>query len=119
MTGEFVDEAAAMEAVEAELEDLDGRIAVCGQAMLLSRVAIAGGLATFALCFTSATAFQTAPVLLLAFTAVIGGLVWLGSNKATREELGAQRAEVEARQSRLFDHVAARNGWRDITQTRH
>lgn len=95
-----------MDATDAELEELRGRIATCDQAMILSRVAIGAGLVTFGLVFTIAPAYQTLTVLLLAFTAVLGGLVWLGANKSSRDELLERRATLDALKVRLFDVVA-------------
>ena len=106
-------------AIEAELDDLGERIALCRQAMLLSRIAASLGLAVFVAVLLFVPAYRTAPVLLLAFTAVLGGTVWLGATKSTRDELRGQQTEAEARKGGLFDVVAARNGWADVAQTRH
>ena len=109
-----------IEALETMLDAIHARIDMCRQAMILSRVAIGLGLATGAIALTVAPAYNTAPVILAAFTAVIGGVVWLGSNKSTKDDLEARRAVIEAERDGLFDRIAAENGWAaDGTRTIH
>jgi hypothetical protein len=120
LVGEVVDFTSRMDATEALLEDLYGEIQTCRQAMILSRGAIGLGFATIAIVFTIAPTYASAPVILAAFTAIIGGLVWLGANKSTKDELEAKRATLEAEKAALFDRIAARNGWTAGTaQTLH
>lgn len=108
---ELVDFTSRIDATEALLEDLHSEIQTCQQAMILSRAAIGLGVATFVIVFTVAPAYSTAPIILAAFTAIIGGLVWLGANKSTKDELDAKRAALEKQKADLFDRVATRNGW--------
>jgi hypothetical protein len=105
------DPAARIDAIEETLETIRAEIETCRQAMLLSRAGIILGLATLAIVFTIAPAYATATVVLGAITAVIGGVVWLGANKSTKDELDVRRAETEAKRERLFTLVATRNGW--------
>jgi hypothetical protein len=115
-----IDFTSRIDATDALLEELYGEIQTCRQAMILSRAAIGLGFATALIVFTIAPAYDTAPIVLGAFTAIIGGLVWLGANKSTREELDSKRIALEAQKAELFDHIAARNGWTGSTvQTVH
>ncbi|WP_158811577.1 hypothetical protein [Beijerinckia sp. L45] len=108
---EVIEFTSRLDSTEALLEEIYGEIRTCRQAMIMSRAAIGLGLATAAIVFTIAPAYSTAPVVLSAFTAIIGGLVWLGANKSTSEELDAKRTALEAEKADLFDRIAARNGW--------
>jgi hypothetical protein len=108
---EVIEFTSRLDATEALLEEIYGEIRTCRQAMILSRAAIGLGFATVAIVVTIAPADSTAPVILSAFTAIIGGLVWLGANKSTGDELEAKRTALEAEKADLFDRIAARNGW--------
>ncbi len=109
--GDEGDLTARIDAIEAALETIEAEIETCRQAMVLSRAGIVLGLATLALVFTIAPAYATATVVLAAFTAIIGGVVWLGANKSTKDELDAKRADTETARERMFTLVASRNGW--------
>ncbi len=69
--------------------------------------------------FTLAASYRTAPVILGAVTAMIGGTVWSGASRSSREEVRGRLAAAEDVKSKLIDEVAARNGWRDLTPTVH
>ncbi len=111
---------------DAQLDEADRRIEAlrdalesCRQAILLGRAAMWLGGIALVLVFTVAGAYRTAPVVLGAITAIIGGTVWSGASRSSRDEIGAALAAMEARKSQLIDRVAARNGWRDLTPTVH
>ena len=106
--------------VERRIAELRDTLDACSRAILLARAALWLGLATLALVFTVAGALRTAPVVLGAITAVIGGIVWSGASRSSRgrdpagprRRRGAQVA-IDRRKS------AARNGWRDLTPGTH
>ena len=106
-----VDPAEEIDAVERLIEEFGVRIELCRQAMILSRGAIACGVAVIAIVMSFAPAYNTGSVILSALTAVIGGLVWLGANASSQAEFKSRRVEAEQRQAALFEEVAARNGW--------
>ncbi|MEA2842008.1 MAG: hypothetical protein QOF41_3338 [Methylobacteriaceae bacterium] len=71
--------------LEDRLENLQDAIESCRKGMLLARVAILAGSVLFVINLIG----LIAPSLLLAlfaFTAIIGGIVWLGANKTSRDE---------------------------------
>ncbi len=112
--------------VELSFEEIDRRIEIlqdklegCRQALLLARAAIWGGGFVLVLILTIAGTYRTPTVVAGAIAALLGGTVWFGSNVATREETEAELADAEAAKARLFDEVAARNGWRDLTPSVH
>ena len=85
----------------------------------MSRAAIYGGGFVLALVLTVAGAYRTPPIVFGAFTALLGGTVWFGANKSSRDDVEGQLAAAEAVKARLFDEVAARNGWPEMTPTVH
>ncbi len=105
------DLASAIEEADRRLDVIGSRIETCRQAMILSRGALTCGLALLAAVTTVVPAFNTAPVVLPALTAAIGGLVWLGANQSSRTELETLRAAAECERAALFDQVVLRNGW--------
>jgi hypothetical protein len=109
----------AFEKIDERIEALHERLSLCRRAMLVSLVAIYGGGAVAAFVLTIAGSYRTPVVVLGAITAIIGGMVWLGANSSSRAEAEAELAEAQAVKARLFDEVATRNGWRDLTPTVH
>jgi hypothetical protein len=87
--------------------------------MVVSRAAIYAGGAVLSLVLTVAPAYRTPTAVIGAITAVIGGTVWLGANGSSRAEAQAELAAAEAIKTQMFDEVAARNGWRELTPTVH
>lgn len=110
---------AEFDAIEQEIDALQDELDTCRRAIVVSRAAIWLGLLTIVLGLTVVAALRTPTIFLGAIAAVIGGIVWFGANTSTREELEGRLAAVNARKSRLFDEVAARNGWHDMTATIH
>ena len=105
--------------IEQEIESLRDDLETCHRAITGSRVAIWGGAVVLIAAFTIVRSLETPTVIFGAIAAIIGGIVWYGANKSTREGLEERIADVESRKSGLFDSVAARNGWRDLTPTIH
>lgn len=112
-------EATPFDDIEAEIEALQARLDAYHQAMVLARVAIWVGGIALGLVLTVAGGFRTPPVVFGAITAVLGGTVWFGATSSSRAEVENEMADAEARKARLFDAVAARNGWVDMTPTVH
>ena len=113
-----MDAGAAFDALDEEIAELEAATASCRRAIAASRAAIvAGGLAL--VLSLPLPPLRTPTIALTALAAMIGGLVWAGASKTSREELDARLADAEARKTALFDHVAASNGWRDATPTVH
>lgn len=110
---------AQFDAIEQEIEAIQDGLETCRRAIVASRAAIWLGGLTIVLALTVISALLTPIVLFAAITAMIGGTVWFGANKSTREELQSRLASVNQRKAQLFDVVAARNGWRDMTSTIH
>jgi hypothetical protein len=108
-----------IEALEDDLATIDRQIAICRQAMILSRLAIGVGAAVLAGVTFLVHVPEPMVAVLAGFTAIIGGLVWLGANKSTREELLLERASVEARRHRLFEAAARMSGWEAGAVTTH
>jgi hypothetical protein len=108
-----------IEALEDELATIDRQLAICRQAMILSRLAIGAGAAV--LLSVTLVIRVSEPLIagLAGFTAIIGGLVWLGANKSTREDLTRERAAVEARRHQLFEAAARLSGWEAGAVTTH
>ena len=109
---------AAFEALDVEIAELDSELEACRRGAIVARAAfVLGGLAL--LSSLVLPALRTPTVAFAAVAAMIGGVVWIGASKTSREQLDARLAEVHARKAALFDRVAAANGWRDITPTIH
>ena len=110
---------ALLDEVERRIEALRDTLEGCRQAILLSRAAAWLGIASLALVFTVAGSYRTAPVVFGALTAIIGGTVWSGASRSSRDEAKTSLAAAEARRAALIDGVSARNGWRDLTPSVH
>ena len=109
---------AEFEDLEAEIADLEAELAACRRGAFVARGAIiVGGIVLAASIFLYA--LRTAPFAFGAIAAMIGGTVWAGASKSSREEIEARLAAAQVRNAALFDRVAAENGWRDTTPTVH
>ena len=109
---------AAFDSLDEQIADLvDARVR-CRKAIMVSRAAVAAGALTLAMSLPFAT-LRAPMIAFAALTAVIGGMVWAGASKSSGEDLDASLAEAEARKAALFDEIARRNGWRDLTPTVH
>ena len=111
--------AADFDAIDRQIEEVQGKVDGCRQAMTLSRTAIVGAILVIASVLTIAGSYRTPTVVFSAFAMMIGGTVWLGASKSSLEEAQDQLATLEATKNRMIDRVAAENGWRDMTSTVH
>jgi hypothetical protein len=86
--------------IEAQMEHLRDVVESCRKGMLASRAAIVAGGVLFLINLVGLVASPSLLLALLYFTAVIGGIVWLGANKTSRDEtlasLRAAQAEWQA-----------------------
>ncbi len=105
--------------IDRQIELLQERLDACRQAMALSRAAVVVAVGTLVLVLTVAGAWRTPAVVFTAIAAAIGGTVWLGASRTSRDETEAELAALDRTKARLIDEVAARNGWRDLTPTVH
>ncbi len=110
---------AQFEQIDQEIEALNDDLESCRRAILGSRAAIWTGAAVIVLGLFVLRPLQSPTILFGALAAVIGGIVWFGANKSSLADLEQRRAALEMRKASLFDAVAARNGWRDLTSTIH
>ncbi len=111
--------AADFEAIDRQIEDVQHKVETCRQAMTLSRVAIIGAAVVFTLVLTIAGSYRTPSVVFSAVAVMIGGTVWLGASKSSLAEAEDELAALDVTKNRMIDKVAAENGWRDLTSTRH
>ena len=105
--------------IDRQIETLGERLENCRQAMALSRAVLVVSLLTLALVLTVAGSWRTPAVVFSAIAGAIGGTVWLGASRTSRDETAEQLAALDRTKARLIDEVAARNGWRDLTPTVH
>ena len=110
---------AQFDQIDQEIEALNDDLESCRRAILGSRAAIWLGAIVIVLGLFFVRALQTPTILFGAIAATIGGTVWFGANTSTRADLEQRLAALETRKATLFDAVAARNGWRDMTSTIH
>lgn len=107
------------DAIDGQIEALQERLDGCRQAMALSRAVVVVSLLALALVLTMAGAWRTPAVVFSAIAGAIGGTVWLGASRTSRDEAAAALTALDLTKARMIDEVAARNGWRDLTPTLH
>lgn len=105
--------------IDREIAALLDRLETYRQAIILSRAAIWIGGGVLCLILTVAGTYRTPVIVFGAITALLAGTVWFGATTSSRADAEAALAEAEARKARLFEEVAARNGWVDMTPTVH
>ena len=110
---------AQFETIDRQIEALQERLENCRQAMALSRAAGLVSLLTLALVLTVAGGWRTPAVVFSAIAGAIGGTVWLGASRTSRDETAEKLAALDRTKAHMIDEVAARNGWRDLTPTVH
>ena len=106
---------AEFDTIDRQIEALQERLESCRQAMALSRAAVVVSLMVLALVLTLAGDWRTPAVVFSA----IGGTVWLGASRTSRDETEEKLVALDRTKARLIDEVASRNGWRDLTPTLH
>jgi hypothetical protein len=86
--------------IEERMERLRDTIESCRKGMLASRAAIIGGGVLLVANLVGLFGSVSVLLALLSLTAIIGGIVWLGANKTSREQalasLRAAKAEWRA-----------------------
>src|SRR3954453_12938413 len=93
--------------LEARVEELAEIAERCRKAILVSRVAIGGGLAL--LVATMLGLFGSGQVAAIgSIAAVLGGVVWLGSNVSTLRQTTAAIDAIAARRSELIGSIDLR-----------
>jgi hypothetical protein len=93
--------------IEAQLEELAEVAERCRKAILVSKVAIAGGVAVPLLMMLGL--FGSSQVAAIGSIAlVLGGIVWLGSNISTLQQTMAAMSAAEARRSDLIGRIDLR-----------
>lgn len=90
--------------LEARIESLNEHIARCHKIALGARIAIAGGAIWFALMVFRIVFFD-AIGFVAALTAVLGGIVLLGSNATTWEQTEAELHSAEAARAELIGGI--------------
>ena len=94
--------------IEAELEQLAEVSERCRKIILVSKIAIFGGVALLPLLMIGLFASNEVVVALGSITAVLGGIVSLGSNDSTLRQTMAAASAAEARRSDLIGSIDLR-----------
>lgn len=93
--------------LEARIEELAEVCERCRKAILVSKIAIGGGIAL--LMVTMLGLFGSGQVAAIgSIAAVLGGIVWLGSNVSTLRQTTADIGAAEARRSDLIGGIDLR-----------
>ena len=90
--------------LEADMEHLADDLERCRKAMLLSKIAIAGGGICILVYFLGPIGFDPT-IMVGALAAIIGGVVVYGSNSSTSKQTMAAMKATEARRAELIDMI--------------
>jgi hypothetical protein len=93
--------------LEAQIEELAERIERCRKIILASRIAIAVGAIVLMALLLGIVRFDPA-VMMSGVIAFIGGIVLLGTNTSTAEQMAADMARAEALRAGLIDRLELR-----------
>lgn len=93
--------------LEGDIEQLADGLDRCRKAMLLSKVAIAGGGICILAYFLGVISFDPA-IMIGALAAVIGGVVVFGSNLSTSKQTTAAMKAAETQRAELIDMIDLR-----------
>ncbi len=93
-----------IERLEAQIEDINSKLASCRKFMLVARIALIGGAILLAATLLGAIAFDQR-LLLVAIAALLGGIVLWGSNHSTANEAAAELAKAEADRAALIGYL--------------
>ena len=93
--------------LEADIEELADSLDRCRKAMLLSKIAIAGGGICMVAYFLVPIRFDPA-ILIGAIAAVVGGVVYSGSNSSTSKQAMAAMKDAEACKAELIGKIDLR-----------
>jgi hypothetical protein len=88
--------------LEERIEDLAAKIESCRKLILVSRIAVAGGVLLLAGMLFAVVRFDPA-VMAAAVAALLGGIAVWGSNNSTAQQAAKELASVEADRSALID----------------
>ena len=90
--------------IEADIEHLAQGLDRCRKAMLLSKVAIAGGAICILAYFLGVISFDPT-IMIGALAAIIGGVVVYGSNLTTSKQVVAAIKTAETQRAKLIDMI--------------
>ena len=93
--------------LEADIEELAESLDRCRKAMLLSKIAIAGGGICVVAYFLVPIGFDPT-ILIGALAAIIGGVVILGSNAGTSKQAMAAMKDAQTQRANLIDTIDPR-----------
>ena len=93
--------------LEAAIDDLAERIERCRKIIFAAKIAIALGAVTLLALLVGAVRFDPI-VMMVGMIAVIGGIVVLGTNTATAQQMAADMAHAEADRATLIDTLELR-----------
>lgn len=96
-----------IERIEAQIADLEARLESCRKFILVARIAVVAGAILLAAVLFGVLSFD-ARLLLIAITAMLGGIVLWGSNHSTAEEAAQDLAAAEAERASLIGSIALR-----------
>jgi hypothetical protein len=99
---EFEDVRARIERLEDEAERVRDLAESCRKAMLLAKAAMTAGAAALLATLTGLVHLP-ASAAIVSVGAIVGGVVWFGSNHATRAEALARLGDIEAERRRAID----------------
>src|SRR3954463_12029040 len=91
--------------LEAEIEALTQAAERCRKIIVISKVATGAGFLLLALSLSGLVRFGPA-VLVLAITALLGGVALFGSHTSTRQEIAAKISAHEAQRAALINAMA-------------
>lgn len=93
--------------LEARIENLAAKLENCRKVSVAARITVGAGIAFFLAGLIGFFRFDIT-VLLTALTAVIGGLVLLGSNSSTANETADEMTKAEAERAALISSIGLR-----------
>jgi hypothetical protein len=93
--------------LEEQIDDLAARIESCRKFILAGRIAVAGGGAVLIVLLIGAIQFDPV-VLAVAVTAILGGIVAVGSNHSTAKEAMHVLIVAEAKRTALIGQIDLR-----------
>lgn len=96
-----------IERLEAQIDELAARLESCRKFILIARIAVVAGALLLAAVLLGILSFD-ARLLLIAITALLGGIVLWGSNRSTAEEAVQELAAAEVERASLIGSIALR-----------
>lgn len=96
-----------IERLEAQIDELAARLESCRKFILIARIAVVAGAILLAAVLLGILSFDPR-LLLIAITALLGGVVLWGSNHSTAEEAAQELAAAQAERTSLIGSIALR-----------